>query len=179
MKMVTRRTTLANAISEGMARVVRVAWTAEEAFELRVVMLQIDRRRVVQFYTGGHYHKPRLGSLRAHARWGRFKASGSFPPIRSAGGKLEVFAHGCPGQGYSWKRTKRSPQAWPRHNQDGISAMIAAYACETHAYWNPTPTFLRQDESIAGSTSGERFLPQDARCRYQKICSHSVLPFIC
>lgn len=34
MKMVTRRAPLANAIGEVMARVVRVAWTAEEAFEL-------------------------------------------------------------------------------------------------------------------------------------------------
>lgn len=45
-----------------------------------------ERRHTVQFYIGGQYHKPRLGSLRAHACWGRFKASGSLPPIRYAGG---------------------------------------------------------------------------------------------
>lgn len=78
---------------------VLVAWKVKEPLEdlnVRGIVLQIDRWHVVQLYTGGQYHKPRLGRLSAHARWGRFKASGSPPPIRQCL-PLGILDRGTPG----------------------------------------------------------------------------------
>lgn len=133
MVMVIRSLILAKVVSGVKARSVRVVWTAKQVFEVCGRLLQTDWRHVVLFYTGGQYHKPRLGGLRAHARWGRFKASGILPPIQSAGGSSRCWPMGVSRQGCSWKRVKHSPQAWPRHNRDEISATRAANACEMHA----------------------------------------------